>query len=229
MGKIPWIIMKATRNTIGVFIATLLGCILWGLLVMGAAGPPPVLRNPLTTNQVVIGTNLVLNGVTLNNPLVPNYFTTNQVVIGTGLTLNGVTLSNTFLPTWQSNGLNIFYSAGAVSVPTPTQGTNAATKAYVDGMVAYTNIYPSLHGGTRTLAATNVYYYVNADAAVITLPTAVGIESKTFTVWAKAPCNTFTLTNFNGTQTIQDMLAWTLISNAVMTVVSDGTNWRIKQ
>lgn len=86
------------------------------LLVLGleamASEPLPILRNPLTTNQVVIGQNLALEGAVLKNTLVANGFTTNADP--------PVTLVNT------------------VTNPVPVIGTNAGNLG-VDIFNVYTN------------------------------------------------------------------------------------------
>lgn len=87
---------------------------------------------------------------------------------------------------------------------------------------------PITRGGTTNLGPTHSTFLVVTNNSVITLPTAVGIEGRAYTIKAIDPATTVTITNSTGAQTIDGALAWSLTaSNKHVTVQSDNANWWI--
>jgi len=86
---------------------------------------------------------------------------------------------------------------------------------------------PFATGGSVTLGKTNAVYLVNVDAQTITLPTAVGIRGRTYTIKTIAPAETATITNALS-QTIDGATSYSLsASNKFVTVISDNAAWWI--
>jgi hypothetical protein len=76
-----------------------------------------------------------------------------------------------------------------------------------------------------TLNYTNAVYNCNVDGQTVTLPTAVGVAGRTYTIRTISPANTVTLAT-TSSQLIDDATTFTLFpSNNWLTVISNGTNW----
>lgn len=77
-----------------------------------------------------------------------------------------------------------------------------------------------------TLGATDSTVLVNAASVTVTLPTAVGITGRLYTVKMTAASGTVTVAT-TASQTIDGTSTHSLSSNAAITVQSDGSNWFI--
>ncbi len=103
-------------------------------------------------------------------------------------------------------------------------GTTTPTSTlHVAGSAAY-----SIATGTAfTLTGTNEYYMVNVDAQTVTLPTAVGILGRTYTIKCIAPATTATVAT-TSSQVIDGSTTYSLsASNKFVTVISDNAKWLI--
>ncbi len=82
-----------------------------------------------------------------------------------------------------------------------------------------------IYGGSATLTSTNRTYIINAAASTATLPTAVGIAGRIFTIKS---INFTGLVATTSSQTIDGGASYSLTaSNKLVRVISDGTNWVI--
>lgn len=87
---------------------------------------------------------------------------------------------------------------------------------------------PIVSGGTTNLGVNHSTYLVVTNNSVITLPTAIGISGRAYTIKAINPATTVTITNATGAQTIDGALAYSLTaSNKHVTVQSDNSHWWI--
>ena len=82
-------------------------------------------------------------------------------------------------------------------------------------------------GGSGTLSGTNSTYLLNVDANTATLPTAVGISGRIYTIKLIAPATTGTVAT-TSSQTIDGVTTYSLTaSNKFVTVQSDNAAWWI--
>lgn len=115
-------------------------------------------------------------------------------------------------------------SASQIGVMVGSNHTDLATSTLqVVGSMAHS----ISTGSAITLGNTNEVYLCNVDAQLVTLPSAVGIPGRTYTVKLVAPATTGTLTN-SGSQNIDGALSYSLTtSNKFVRVISDNSNWWI--
>ncbi len=107
-------------------------------------------------------------------------------------------------------------------IPQLNVGTLLATNIQAFGSMAHGLAV----GGTATLGATNEIYLVNANAQTVTLPTAVGLQGRIYTIKTISPAETCTVTNATGAQNIDGALSYSLTaSNKFVRVISSNTNW----
>jgi hypothetical protein len=111
------------------------------------------------------------------------------------------------------------------SLGTPTAGTDAATKAYVDSAVTSPVHTVATKTTNYTIGATDDIVLANGAALTITLPSAVTAGSgRAYTV-KNINSGSATLTATAGT--IDGAAAITLRQDEARTVVSDGANWYV--
>jgi hypothetical protein len=109
---------------------------------------------------------------------------------------------------------------------------SVASIPYVDALnrslIAATCAYGVVRGTNATLGNTNGTYLITTVDGLVTLPNAVGIEGRTYTIKCVSPSTSATLTNAIGTQLIDGTNIFSLTSsNKFVTVQSDGANWWI--
>lgn len=83
-------------------------------------------------------------------------------------------------------------------------------------------------GGSVTLTATNSIYLLSTHRNIVTLPNAIGISGRLYTIKLVSPATLGLITNFTGDQLIDGDLSYLLSeSNQFVTLISDNANWRI--
>lgn len=106
-------------------------------------------------------------------------------------------------------------------------GTASISGANSTLHVAGSHAHSIATGTAFTLTGTNEVYLVNVDAQTVTLPTAVGINGRTYTVKAIAPCTVATVAT-TSSQLIDGATTYSLsASNKFVRVISDNAKWWI--
>jgi len=113
---------------------------------------------------------------------------------------------------------------GTVTVPSPTNGTDAATKGYVDTSVGHNAV---VKASSYVMTSNDDIILANAAGGVltITLPTAVG-STKVYAVKKiDSSANTVTVATTGGQTIDGGATAVMKVQYACVTVASDGANW----
>ena len=133
------------------------------------------------------------------------------------------TFGNTFGSTAVLPGQIVFAGVSGISLSQSTNASNEMTLSLVGNGGAPTIAYVS-KSAFYTAAATD--YVINATAALtVTLPTAVGIKGKTYTV-KNTSLGTVTVQGTGG-QTIDTAASVALAPNVTLRLISDGANWLV--
>ena len=110
----------------------------------------------------------------------------------------------------------------------PTTVIAAGAELSPAGQKGGTTTYVTFTGVNLTLGPFNDTVLVDVDGKTITLPTAVGIQGKIYTVKQTAAFAAGTIINTTGGQTIDGVATKTIgAQNGVFQVQSDGTNWQV--
>jgi len=191
--------------------------------------PPSTATGLLGTSSLAWGTSAIINGVfTRVKPFSGANLSITDNANTIGITVfNGTANVGVGTATPQTEKLYVagtFRSTGEATVATPTVSTSATTKAYVDaGNSAYV-----AKTANYTLTTADNFVDLTANSATLTLPTAVGIAGKTYSVKNSGSGTTLTLATISS-QTIDGVTTKTYNTQySGVTVISDGANWKIK-